>query len=72
MLTVKINLKKFMMILLKALKVRIKCQWYEQGEKSTKFFVNLEKTKATYGIVKKLEKDNKEIDNSVEINKELE
>ena len=44
----------------------------EEGEKSTKFFLNLEKTKATQGTVKKLEIDNKEIDNSVEINEELE
>ena len=28
----------------KGIKVRSKCQWYEQGEKSTKFFLNLEKT----------------------------
>ena len=36
------------------------------------FFLNLEKTKATQGTIKKLEIDNKEIDNSVETNKELE
>ena len=24
-------------------KVRRKCQWYEEGERSTKFFLNLEK-----------------------------
>ena len=24
-------------------KIRSKCQWYEEGEKSTKFFLNLEK-----------------------------
>ena len=54
------------------IKVRSKCQWYEEGEKLTKFFLNLEKTKATQGTVEKLEINNKEIDNSVEINKELE
>ena len=54
------------------IKVRSKCQWYEEGEKSTKFFLNLEKTKVTQGTVKKLEINNKEIDNPVEINKELE
>ena len=36
------------------------------------FFLNLEKTKATQGTIKKLEVDNQEIDNFVEINKELE
>ena len=54
------------------IKVRGKCQWYEKGEKSIKFFLNLEKTKAAQGTVKKLEIDNKERDNSVESNKELE
>ena len=54
------------------IKVRSECQWYKDGEKSTKLFLNLEKTKATEGTVKKLEINNKEIDNSVEINKELE
>ena len=52
--------------------IKNKYQWYEEGEKSTKFFLNLEKRKATKGTVKKLEMDNKEIDNHVEINKELE
>ena len=54
------------------IKVRSKRQWYEDGEKSNKFFLNLEKTKVTQGTVKKLEINNKEIDNPVEINKELE
>ena len=43
----------------------------KRGTKITKFFLNLEKTKAKQGIVKKIEINNKEIDNSVEINKEL-
>ena len=25
-------------------KIRIKCQWYKEGEKSNNFFLNLEKT----------------------------
>ena len=53
------------------IKVRSECQWYEEGEKSTNFFLNLDKTMATQGTVKKLEINNKEIDNPVEINKEL-
>ena len=43
-----------------------------RGWKINQVFLNLEKAKATQGTVKKLEIDNKEIDNSVEINKELE
>ena len=38
----------------------------------TTIFLNLEKTKATQDTAKKLEINNKEIDNHVEINKELE
>ena len=60
-LTIK-NLKKFMIILQKVLKVRCNCQWYEEGEKTTNFFLNLGKT----------EINNKEIDNSVKVDKELE
>ena len=56
----------------KGIKVRTKCQWYEEGEKSTNFFLNLEKTTATRDTVKKLKKYNKEIDNFVGINKESE
>ena len=36
-------------------KVRSKCQWYENGEKSTKFFLNLEKKNAVTSLVKRLE-----------------
>ena len=43
----------------------------KRGTKIAKFFLNLEKTKAKQGTVKKIEINNKEIDNSVEINKEL-
>ena len=30
----------------KGIKIRSKCNWYELGEKSTKFFLNLEKHRA--------------------------
>ena len=56
----------------KGIKVRSKCQWYKQGEKSTNFILNLVKTKTTEGTVEKLEIDNKEVDNSVEVNRKLE
>ena len=29
------------------IKIRSKCEWYEHGEKSTKFFLNLEKSMAS-------------------------
>ena len=33
-------------------KVRRKCQWYEEGEKSTKFFLNLEKKRSVKALVR--------------------
>ena len=33
--------------------IRIKCDWYQYGEKSTKYFLNLEKQKVVNGTVKK-------------------
>ena len=38
--------------------IRSKCISYEQGEKSTKYFLNLEKTKATKGIIRSLVDEN--------------
>ena len=29
------------------IRIRRKCEWYEHGEKSTKFFLNLEKSEAS-------------------------
>ena len=31
------------------IKIRSKCEWYEHGEKSSKFFLNLEKSRAIQG-----------------------
>ena len=33
-------------------KVRYKCTWYEEAEKSTKFFLNLEKKRALQGQIR--------------------
>ena len=33
--------------------LRSKCEWYQYGKKSTKYFLNLEKIKAVNGTVKK-------------------
>ena len=53
--------------------VRTKTQWYEEGKKSSNFFLNLEKTKATCGIIKKLcTDDHTEWKDQVKINKEIE
>ena len=36
------------------IRVRSKCQWYEEGEKSTKFFLNLEKNNNVRSQIKKV------------------
>ena len=49
------------------IRIRSKCDWYEHGEKSTKFFFNLEKKHDNQNQISKLIIDEKEIDGDVEI-----
>ena len=35
-------------------KIRSKCHWYEHGEKSTKFFLNLEKNGAVQSQIRNI------------------
>ena len=51
--------------------VRSKCDWYENGEKSTKFFLNLEKPRSSQGVVRSILKNKIEVKNQSEINNEL-
>ena len=53
--------------------LRSRCNWYEDGEKSSKFFLNLEKRKAINSTVKKnIDKDSgKQLSESNEILAEL-
>ena len=53
------------------IRVRSRCQWYEEGEKSTKFFLNLEKTHGNQGKVRKIIVDNHEITDSINIRNNL-
>ena len=43
------------------IRIRSKCEWYEHSEKSTKFFLNLEKQRGAQNAIKKLTVDKKEI-----------
>ena len=52
------------------IRIRGKCDWYESGEKSNKFFLNLEKTRASQGLIRTLVKNEKENNNPIEINSE--
>ena len=45
----------------KGVRLRNKCDWYEQGKKSTKFFLNLEKQQGTQNKIRKLILTEKEI-----------
>ena len=44
-----------------AIRIRSKCDWYESREKSTKFFLNLEKTCSSQGVVRSILKNKIEI-----------
>ena len=49
------------------IRIRSKCDWYEHGEKSTKFFFNLENKDGNQNQILKFIIDEKEIDGDVEI-----
>ena len=53
------------------IRIRSKCNWYENGEKSTKFFLNLEKYRATQGCLRTIIVNKKEINDSQQINDAL-
>ena len=48
-------------------RIRSKCDWYEHGEKSTIFFLNLEKQQGSQNTLKKLVVDDKEITDQTHI-----
>ena len=53
-LTTKQNMEKFYDKLAEGSIVRSKTQWYEEGEKSTKYFFNLEKHNKAKSCIRKL------------------
>ena len=52
-------------------RLKSKCDWYEQGEKSTKFLLNLEKQQGNQNRIQKLIVNEKEINNETEILNEM-
>ena len=52
-------------------RIRGKCDSYEIGEKSNKFFLNFKKTRAPQGLIRTLVTNEKEINDPVERNTEL-
>ena len=52
-------------------RIRSKCLWYEEGEKLSKFFLNLEKRRGIQGQIRKLIVNNQEITHQNKIQNEL-
>ena len=52
-------------------RIRSKCLWYEEGEKSSKFFLNLEKRRGIQGQTRKLVVNNQEVTDQNKIQNEL-
>ena len=69
--TAKGELENFYDNIATGVKIRSKCDWYQYGEKSTKYFLNLEKQKAVNGTVKKIIKNDIEITDQLKIQHEL-
>ena len=53
------------------IKIRSRCSWYKHGEKSSKFFLNLEKQRAVNGLLKKVIVNDREISTPLELNREI-
>ena len=52
-------------------RIRTQCLWYEEGEKLSKFFLNLEKRRGIQGQIRKLIVNNQEITHQNKIQNEL-
>ena len=53
------------------IRIRSKCDWYEYGEKPTKFFLNLKKTRTHRNKIRNILINGKEITDQKEVNNEL-
>ena len=69
--TAKDELENFYNNIATGVKTRSKCDWYQYGEKSTKFFLNLGKQKAVNGAVKRITKDHIKINDQLKIQRKL-
>ena len=52
----------------KGIKIRSRCNWYELGEKSNKYFLNLEKYRASQNVLHKICVESQEITNLQNVN----
>ena len=53
------------------IRIRSKCNWYEHGEKSSKFFLNLEKSRAVQNQIRNILISNIEVNSQQDIKNEL-
>ena len=67
----KTQLEQIYKIKANRIKIRSKCEWYKHGEKSSKFFLNLEKSHAIQGQVRTVIYDGKETNDEAEINNHI-
>ena len=67
----KVRLEEIYEIKANGVKIRNKCDWYEYGEKSSKFFLNLEKNSFFWGQIYKLMIKEKELTEQNEINNNI-
>ena len=67
----KTQLEKIYKIKADGIKIRGKCKWYEHGGKSSKFFLNLEKSRAIQGQVWTVICNDKETNDETEINNHI-
>ena len=67
----KTQLQKIFENISEGIRVKSRCQWYEEGGKSTKFFLNQEKLHGLQGKVRKVIVNSKEITSNSEIRKVL-
>ena len=63
----KTHLEQICKIKANGIKIRSKCEWYERGQKSSKFFLNQEKSRAIQGQVRTVIYNDKETNNETEI-----
>ena len=61
----KTQLEQIYKIKVNGIKIRIKYEWYKHGQKSSKFFLNLEKSRAIQGQVDKETNYETEINNHI-------
>ena len=67
----KTQLEQICKIKANGIKIRSKCEWYEHREKSSKFFLNLEKNRAIQDQVRTVIYNDKKTNDETEINNHI-